>query len=289
MQNEEMITIEEEGQKAILGEDEYAHRQKIALLEYQKMLYPELEKEIDALILEAKKEHDEAIKQQERDTQNAIIAERMRAAEITISTADTISNALMTISDAQTKKELSKLEELYDKRLISQKEYDKRKEELEKQATEKRKQFARVQQGIAVAEAIVNTIKMGVGAGADTPGGFFTRSLAMAAAIAEGFLQVAVIEAQNFATGRIGNQKRGRQADNIIAAVGEGETIIPAQPSTVHADALQAIANNTANTARGMRGIGGGSTVNNFYGASTEQILNVIAMSERKNRVGQKI
>ena len=36
-------------------------------------------------------------------------------------------------------------------------------------------------------------------------------------------------------------------------------------------------------------GSGGGGVTNNFYGASTEQILNVIAMSERKNRVGQKI
>ena len=113
----------------------------------------------------------------------------------------------------------------------------------------------------------------------------------MAAAIAEGMMAVAVIQEQNFATGRIGESKRGRQADNIIAAVGEGETIIPAQQSTVHEETLRAISNNTANTAAGMKkiGSGGGGVTNNFYGASTEQILNVIAMSERKNRVGQKI
>jgi len=291
MQNQERITIEEEGQKAILGEDEYYHKQKIDLLEYQRDVYPELAREINALIEEENDNHDKKELEKAKRHNDAIIADKIRVAETMISTADTISNALMTISNLQAKKELTKLEELHDKRLISQKEYDKRREKIEKEATEKRRAWARVQQGIAIAEAIVNVYKAATEVFSTEWGGVFIKSMAMAAAIAEGMMAVAVIQEQNFATGRIGESKRGRQADNIIAAVGEGETIIPAQQSTVHEETLRAISNNTANTAAGMKkiGSGGGGVTNNFYGASTEQILNVIAMSERKNRVGQKI
>ena len=291
MQNQERITIEEEGQKAILGEDEYYHKQKIDLLKYQRDVYPELAREINALIEEENDNHNKKELEKAKRHNDAIIADKIRVAETMISTADTISNALMTISNLQAKKELTKLEELHDKRLISQKEYDKRREKIEKEATEKRRAWARVQQGIAIAEAIVNVYKAATQVYSTEWGGVFIKSMAMAAAIAEGMMAVAVIQEQNFATGRIGESKRGRQADNIIAAVGEGETIIPAQQSTVHEETLRAISNNTANTAAGMKkiGSGGGGVTNNFYGASTEQILNVIAMSERKNRVGQKI
>jgi len=203
-------------------------------------------------------------------------------AQIMISTADTVSGALMQISDSRTQKEIKNLDKLN----LSEKEYNKRKEELEKEAEEKRRQFARVQQGIAIAEATMNAIKMGVGAGADTPGGAVTRGLAVGAAILTGLTQVAVIEAQHFQMGVLGTKKRSRQRDDINAVLGAGETVVPAPQSAANEDALRAIINNTSNT---RAGVGGGGMVNNFYGASTEQILNVITQSKRTNSIGMKI
>lgn len=289
MQNQERIAIEEEGQKAILGEDEYYHKQKIDLLKYQKEVYPELEREINALIKEENEKYRKEDLKKAKEHTDKIIAEKIREAETIISTTETVTNALIQISDARTSKELKNIDELLNKKLISQKEYDNRREKIEKEATEKRRAWARVQQAIAIAEATINVFKAASEVYATEFGDLIIKSFAMAAAIAEGMATVAVIQAQNFATGRIGNSKRGRQADNIIAAVGEGETIIPAQQSTVHEETLRAIANNTANTARGMRTMGNAGVINNFYGISTEQVLNVMTMAERKNRVGQKI
>ena len=151
-----------------------------------------------------------------------------------------------------------------------------------------RKAFARTQQGIAVSEAIVNVYKAGTGALADTPGGAITRILAMGSAIAAGLLEVGSIQAQHFQTGKIGDTKRARQGDNILASLGLGETVISAPQTAAHEDTLRAIQNNTANTAAGVRSMGGGDTIN-FYGASNEQILNVINAKERKRSTGLRI
>jgi hypothetical protein len=188
---------------------------------------------------------------------------------------------MMQMVDAQTEHQLKNL----DKMNLSEREYEKQKTQIMKEATEKRRAFARIQQGIAIAEAIVNVGKAATGTFADTPGGVFTRVLAMAAAIATGMAQVATIEAQQFQTGRIGKKKRSRQGDSINAMIGEGETIVPAPQSAAHDEELRAIVNNTANTAAGMRKMQGATIINNYYGLSTEQVLQAQTAINRRGAV----
>lgn len=154
---------------------------------------------------------------------------------------------------------------------------------------EKRKAFARIQQGIAIGEATINAIKMGIGAGADAPGGPITRGLAVAAALAMGMAQVAAIQAQEFQTGGIGigGISRSRQRDTIPAMIGGGESVISAPQTAQHQETLQAIQNNTANTANGLRSMG--AITNNFFGVSTEQILSVSIDVKRQNLIGRRL
>ena len=111
----------------------------------------------------------------------------------------------------------------------------------------------------------------------------------MGAAIAAGLAQVVTIQSQNFQTGRIGDSRRGRQADDIAAMIGQGETIIPAPQSAAHEDTLRAIMNNTANTSAGVRSMSGGGDTIQIFGASNEQILQVINAKERKRSTGLRI
>ncbi len=265
------------------GQDENlrAHQERLALLEYQKQLYPELTNEINTLI----GEENDAFRASELEKERALQQEKIDNFRAGLSTATSITSALMQLSDARTNREIENLEN----QNLSEKDFQKKKEQILQDAEEKRRVYARVQQGIAIAEATVNAIKMGTGAGADTPGGAITRGLAMAAAIAAGMVEVATIEAQNFQTGRIGKRQTSRQSDDILAMVGQGETIIPAPQSAQHEDTLRAIANNTANTAAGIGSTGGGVVTNQFYGVSTEQVLQVISQSNRRHNVGVKL
>ncbi len=234
----------------------------------------ELENETE--LFYAKKELREREAQEEKDA----LAQRYDNAQSFVSTMSTINGALAMMSDARTQKEIRNLEKMG----LSEKELEERKEKILEEGLEKRRAFARLQQGIAIAEATINAFKMGVGAGADAPGGPVTRALAVAAALATGFAQVAAIQATNFQTGRIGEVTRGRQADTIQATIGRGETIISAPQTQAHEEDLRAIQNNTANTRGGA--LGGGATTNNFYGMSTETVLQVIDDSRRRDEVG---
>ena len=220
-----------------------------------------------------------------KENEEQIKKEKIENAEEAFGALSTINGALMSMIDARTDREINNLE----KQGLSEEEFEEKKEKLLKEGEEKRRAFARVQQGIAIAEATISAIKAGTGALADTPGGAFTRILSMGAAIAAGLAQVVTIQSQNFQTGRIGDSRRGRQADDIAAMIGQGETIIPAPQSAAHEDTLRAIMNNTANTSAGVRSMSGGGDTIQIFGASNEQILQVINAKERKRSTGLRI
>ena len=258
-------------------EEEILHKETLALYEEKKNQYPQLEEEINALIEAENKRHNKAI----IDSDKELLQERIDTAEQMISSIDTINGAMMQMLDARTENQIKQLDKLN----LSEEEYEKRKTQIMEEATANRRAFARVQQGIAIAEAIVNVYKAATGSFAETTGGTITRALAMFAAIAVGMSQVAVIEMQQFQTGRIGKKKRSRQGDSINAMIGEGETIVPAPQSAAHDEELRAIVNNTANTAAGMRKIQGATVINNYYGLSTEQVLQAQTAINRRGAV----
>ncbi len=261
--------------------DLIAHNEKLALLELQKETYPNLQKEINMLI----EQENEKFRQSELEKEQELQMQKIMLASQSVDALATINNALIGLSDARTQQEIRNLE----KKGLSEEEFEKQKAKLLEEGEEKRRAFARIQQGIAAGEAIVNTAMAATGAMAQTPGPIWVRTLAAITAATLGAIEVATIEAQHFAMGRIGDKKKSRQSDNILAAVGAGETIVPAAQSATHERELQAIVNNTANTAAGVRGMGRGQTNYNFHAVSDEQILQVISQSERKNASGVKL
>lgn len=212
--------------------------------------------------------------------------EKVSIAQKGLSSASTINNSIMQMIELRTQREIQELESLG----LSEEEFAARKVELMEEGRDQREAFARVNQGIAIAEAWINVYKAATGAFADTPGGALTRGLAMGAAIAQGALTVASIQTQNFETGVVGLNgiRTTRQRDNTLSAVGDGESIIGAPQTSMHEETLRAINNNTANTARGVRSMNS-SVVNHFHGLSTEQVLSATIAINRKNLVGRKI
>lgn len=206
-----------------------------------------------------------------------------------INSFSTINRAILGIIDNRTQKEIANLEKLN----LSEQEFSKKRDEIMAESNEKRMAFARIQQGIAIAEATVNVYKAATEVYATEIGGYFVKSLAMGAAIAEGLLTVSQIEAQNLQTGKIGigGIERTRQIDNIPIMAGRGESVISAPQTAMHEDTLKAIQNNTANTARGMRyvGKGGGDIINNYYGVSTEQLLSTRIDTNRRKMIGRRL
>ena len=97
------------------------------------------------------------------------------------------------------------------------------------------------------------------------------------------------IQKQNFQTGQIaiGDIARSRQRDTIPAMIGRGESVVSAPQTAMHQETLQAIQNNTANTANGLGRMG--PVVNNFYGVSTEQLLSVSIDVKRQNLIGRRL
>ncbi len=286
LQNEEdlinmRLDVVGEINTAVLGEERVSYNERIE--ELTNYLNLGIVTEEEYLLLRG--EANDKFRTSELEKERALQQEKISLFKSGLNTATSITSALMQLSDARTNREIENLEN----QNLSEKDFQKKKEQILQDAEEKRRVYARVQQGIAIAEATVNAIKMGTGAGADTPGGAITRGLAMAAAIAAGMIEVATIEAQNFQTGRIGKRQTSRQSDDILAMVGQGETIIPAPQSAQHEDTLRAIANNTANTAAGIGSTGGGVVTNQFYGVSTEQVLQVISQSNRRHNVGVKL
>ena len=265
------LRIEFEGNVAVLGYRQAAYEEELK----------DLKKQLDRKLI-LQEDYDKELKRLEAQNNEEIKQEKLDRANENLTNLGTINNALMSMVDARTERELKALDKLN----LSDEEHEKRREEILKEGEEKRKKFARVQQSIAIAEATIAAIQIGLGSAKDTPGGAITRILAMGAGIAAGLAEVATIQSQHFQTGIIGDVKRGRQADSIPALIGAGETVISAPQTAAHEDTLRAIQNNTANTAAGMRG--GGDTIN-IYGASNEEILNVINAKERQNLTGLKI
>jgi len=177
----------------------------------------------------------------------------------------------------------------------SQAEYDKKKAEIEKQAALRMHKIALFQQGLAIAQAgldMYETATSSASYGAKVAG--IAGAIASAGmAIAEMTVLISEMESisipePKFELGKIGKLRR-RQNDSILALIGEGETLIPAAQSAMHREELEAIRNNTANTAAGIKKLRGGTTIINQYGISTEQMLAAQVAAARTNSSGRRL
>ncbi len=280
---EERIFIQKKAQRIALGDSDVWYLEQFALLEHWGKMYPDKSEEIEIIrnnLVQQRRDEDlEAIKKAER--------EKTKTAEEGLSAIATINNAIISMIDSRTSMEIAELERLN----ISQEEFEEKRTKIKEEAAEKQRAFARIQQVIAVAEAWINVYKAATGVFSETFGGVITRSLAMGAAIFEGAATVGLIEAQRLQTGEvgIGGVQRSRQKDNMFALVGQGESVIGAPQTAQHKDTLEAINNNTANTARGIGRMSQGQTVNNFFGISTDQLLEIQVQQKRRQLVGRRL
>jgi hypothetical protein len=262
---------DKENQEKRLEDDKKFYEEHLGFTESAIGIENQLKSEDYLADVEGIKERNARILEEEKK----LYEERVRLAENWVGTWSNITHGLETLSNAQTDREIRNL----DKQHLSEKQYAKRKAAIEEEALEKRRQFARMEQTIAVAEAIINVTKAATGTFADTPGGIILRSGAMIAAGLEGAMQVAIIEAQNFATGRglIDILSRGRNSDNIQARVGRGEYIMPADKTAENIDELEAMRKGTTGTRST------GTVIQNFYSVPLETVIQCQRDATRKN------
>ena len=263
---EKRVEMMREMQSIILGEEEAFHEQRIQELDNLVNMQIITEQEKNVFLEEENKRHNQILMQQDEETLNA----RIQNAESFVDNVSSLNSSLMSIYDSVTESKIKNL----DREKLGEEAYQKEVERIQEEAEEERKTFARIQQGIAVAEATVNAYKMAVGAGADTTGGAITRGLAVAAALATGIAQVAAIEAQSFQSGT-------DFAAGGFARVGEEG------PETLFLPRGTGVA--TATETSMMGGYGGAEVTNNFYGLSTEQVIEVERNQERRRETGNLI
>ena len=246
-------------------------------------------KEALKLIANAKDLELEQIEQTHQDNilsiQQQAALERTQIANATLNSLTQVSSSLIALQDVGTQKELANIR----KSSLSQERKAQLEADLQKKAMERQKVYMRLQQALIISKATMDTISAGLGVFQATPGEFFMKSLAMGTALTTGFLQVAKIEAQQFRQDKKRNENINyRAVDDRFAVIGAGGTIIDAPASSRRSGALEAIANNTADTAAGMRSISGnrGQVINNFYGLSSEQLVRAKMDIERRNYTG---
>jgi hypothetical protein len=203
---------------------------------------------------------------------------RIGYAEHFINVASNLTNGLQTLNDAMTARQLRNL----DKQHLSEKEYAKRKAAIEEESLEKRRQFARAEQLIIIAQTISNVAK---GVASSLTGPPFIKWVDVAATIAAGAIQIATIEAQNFANGRglVDMLSNGRNADTINARIGKGEYIMPADKTAQNIDDLEAMRKGVGTRA------GGQVITQNFYSVPLETMIQVQRDMQRKNLASQRI
>ena len=271
-------------QETIKKEQDLAFQAEIARLKEIKRLYPPIADEIQRLITATEKKHsDERVKNANDEAKKKQDA-GFDAVNSIINTAQTMTSSLSTLSDALTQREIRNL----DKKSMSQREYDDSIAAIEEEADQRNKEFARAQQILILATTISATAQAVMAALAE--GAPVIKWLDAAAVAAAGAIQIATIEAQNFAQGGLvgpGSSKQG--PDDINAMLGRNEYVMPARQTAQNFDLLESIRNNTANTAAGVRGVSGGQVVYNFYGASMEQILVAQKNINRRQRTGTPI
>jgi hypothetical protein len=223
----------------------------------------------------------ELTKKYERDktkTYQDEITKRIGYTEEFISVASNLTNGLQTLNDAMTAKQIKNL----DKQHLSEKEYAKRKAKIEEESLEKRRMFARAEQIIIIAQTISNVAK---GVSSSLTGPPFIKWLDVAATIAAGAVQIATIEAQNFANGRglVDMLSNGRNADTVNARLGKGEYVMPADKTAANIDELEAMRKGVGTRA------GGQQITQNFYSVPLESMIQVQRDIQRKNLATQRI
>jgi hypothetical protein len=207
---------------------------------------------------------------------------RVAIAQEWIGTVSNLTNDLQTLSDARTAREIRNLDKLH----LSDREYAKRKAAIEEKSLESHRKYARIEQGIAVAQAIVATYEAGTKAlAAKSSLGVIAGIIEMGIAISAGLIQVATIQAQNFSTGRglVDILSNGRNADTIPARIGKGEYIMPADKTAQNIDQLEDMRKGTVTR--------GNNTVitQNFYSVPLETMIQVQRDMQRKNLTTQRI
>jgi hypothetical protein len=198
-----------------------------------------------------------------------------------IGTVGNLTNGLQTLNDAMTARAIRNLDEQH----LSEKEYAKQKAEIDEQAAEKRRTFARAEQALAIGRAIVNVAEAVVGSMSETPGPIWVRILAGVAAAAAGAIEVATIEAENFANGRglVDMLSNGRNADTVNARLGKGEYVMPADKTAENINELEAMRKGVGTRATGQQ------IVQNFYSVPLESMIQVQRDIQRKNLATQRI
>ena len=224
--------------------------------------------------------------------------ERLNLYNQALDGASTIAGAIGQIQTMSTNHQLAELDRQYAGRKNDEKAmkaYERRRADLMNKAAQDSYNMALFQQGVAVAKTTAyaaSTIAASAESGAEQSGwiGALLAGVAAAAEMAV-FIAMAASEpvpsAPTFQTG-LDPASFSRGRDSFMGMINPREAIIPEPQSAMHREEITSIINNTANTKMG------GSNkqapvVYNFYGVSTDTVLQAQTQNQRLNRKTLKL
>jgi hypothetical protein len=209
-------------------------------LEEQALLADKQTAEIEAQkrIADAQKEarnKDEKNKQEQTKSDEQAAKDRIATAQFAFDAISQLSNSLAELQKAQTDQEIADLQAQYDKKLISEKQYNMKLKELKRKQWEADKRARIIEATMGIANGIVNALSV-------QPSNLVPYAIGLAGTV--GALQLATIIAQKppqFAKGTLSVPGIDMGRDSVHAILQPGEAVIPTKTNKAYHPTIKAI------------------------------------------------
>ncbi len=283
--------IDEEARRQVLGDDQFEFESRMELLDTWALLYTDKVEQIEIIRTELQKKYSEKRKAQEREEAE----EKVELLEKGLDVVTQIAGSIMEVMNAGHNNRIKKLnsereKELDNARTRKEREeieikYNTREKAMEEENQKRQQNFARTEFAVMFANASAQAILIALSGAAKTPGGVISKLVAYSSLLGPMIGQAAKIKSlATFQTGYEGSH--GYQPDVMPSLIGVNESVVPGPQSAQHKEEISNIINNGANTDAGRTS---SQIVNNFYGATTEQVATAATAGKRYNRKGKFI
>lgn len=258
--NDKILAAEDKYQKALLalqlaGENDPIKRaqiindakekeidDKLAIVEKgskeeQALLLDKQTAEIEAQkrIAAAQKEADKQSTESNKKTAEQQAADRIAIAQFAFSAVSQLAQSFNDLQKSQADTEIAQVQELYDKKLISEKAYNAKLKEIKKKQWEADKRAQIVQATMSIAQGIINALSV-------QPANLVPFAVGLASTV--GALQLATIIATKppqFAKGTLSVPGIDMGRDSVHAILQPGEAVIPTKTNKAYHPTIKAI------------------------------------------------
>jgi hypothetical protein len=213
---------------------EKGSKEEAALLADKQRLEIEAQKRIEGAQKEVKAQDDKN-KQEQKKSDEQAAQDKIATAQFAFNAISELSNSLAALQKAQTDQEIANLQAQYDKKLITEKQYNLKLKELKRKQWEADKRARIIEATMGIANGIINALSI-------RPTELVPYAIGLAGTV--GALNLATIIAQKppqFAKGTLSVPGIDMGRDSVHAILQPGEAVIPTKTNKAYHPTIKAI------------------------------------------------